>query len=216
MAENVVYSDASRNKPILEYVVANGRIPPWLIATIGMMRGEGRRVGKMLEFDFSMTGDSLYRTGEMMLVNAERLMSQRKRKVTDILMTMDSVLGLGERISLQLNMSFHPYAEKFEEMLKRLYNIKISLERISKQNLSITLEEAAKEDVKISDSVELIYNPRYREMAEMAKQMLEENNEFKEKIDENFLTDLLINVPIVTVEQVWNKDFPSDYQEESK
>jgi hypothetical protein len=157
-------------------------------------------------------GENVYEFGENLLDNAYRLIAQKRRKLSDILRTMDYILGAAELVNLELSINNRPNAKKFEEILLRFYKIRVSLKKFFEKHPDCTLEEASKKDVILSDIVESAYSQSFEELEPLAKDFLEENPEFKEKINVKFLTDLLVNMPIVTAEEINSEDFPSDVQ----
>jgi hypothetical protein len=212
MSKEIPYLDRSHDKEILEYVAKNGKLPPDQILSAGIIGSDIEESDKYLLIGFSLTGDNLYQTGESLIANAKMLFAQKRRKIRDILKTLDYVLGTAEEIGSQLIEFEHSYAQKFQDMLTRIYSIRNPLERISQLHPEATLAEAAKEDARISDNVEQSYQRQYTQLSQLAEILLANNPEFKEKISERLLTDCFINVPVVVPEQLHKKDLPSDME----
>jgi len=211
MSDNVVYSDSNQEKLVLRYIERNRRLPPQYCTTIMIVMG-AEKSGKHLIMQKSMTGDNLYQAEQSLFDNARLLMGQKRRKAKDVLNSLDYVLAAAEQMSFNLNNDEHPYASKFEKLLLRMYEMRQPLGKALQQNPEITLEEAAKEDVRISDTVEVGYRMHAEEVEPMVKQMLEKNPEFRDKLEERFLIDLFVNLPMIMPQQLKARDYPSDMQ----
>jgi len=210
--EDVYYIKSEESRKSLQYILEHGKFPPQSVIMVGSFVPSSEKAGKYSQFKFSMAGSNLYQAAEGLMANANMLLAQKNRKVSDILKTLGYILETCEEISAQLNLSDHPNARKFEQMLERIYKVRSPLEKIVQKDSNCTLARAAEEDRRIADHVEMSYRWHYNQFNPFARQMLDENPEFKGKIDEEFLTNLIINIPIVTSAQLHEKDLPSDME----
>ncbi len=206
MASELLYSDPKMSKQILEHILEHDCLPKGVLVTTGNIIPNG-----VPGYSMFVSGVDLERANNYIFSCAMRLMSKYKRKASDTAMTLDCLLTDANQV-LMMHSERAPGYQSFSKTVTALARLANSLDKYAGRKPDITIKEIAEKDKNIGEMYQKAYDEFKPDAEKLARQMLESCPEYKGKVKEERVVELMMNAPLVLTTQLHTGITPSDFQ----